>query len=490
MGRGYDTTPVTATAPDVLLGKVIVNSTGVAVTGTMPNRGAVSKALNCGESYTVPNGYHNGDGTVTANSLSSQTSATATADKILSSETAWVNGTKITGTIPVYRASDEGETLIVKVGETYVLPSGYYEDNALIIENDKRDFITGTATADDVLDTKTIAIDGELMTGTIPTIPMTSMAPLRAGDSRNHPSGYYPNEFTISAISLEDQTQGTAVANDIISDKTAWVNGTMVTGTIPVYQYDEDILSLESSQSFLVRSGYYPGNLTITADSLSSQTQGNAQNLDILIDKTAWVNGEKITGTMPNRAAVNESLNCGESYTVPNGYHNGSGTVTANSLSSQTIGTATADKILSGETAWVNGEKIIGSLSYTGAIQKNEVLYDGLSGSSSEDLYNISNDSNVEGVFISVQAVVSGCDACQDRNQTRYYFIPKTRSIVDYICFLVSTDIVYRYIFFNIRIDITSSSMKAFIADHAGMDDMSGITINLTVTKLWELRSI
>ena len=47
MGRGYDTTPVTATAPDVLLGKVIVNSTGVAVTGTMPNRGAVSKALNC-----------------------------------------------------------------------------------------------------------------------------------------------------------------------------------------------------------------------------------------------------------------------------------------------------------------------------------------------------------------------------------------------------------------------------------------------------------
>ena len=424
MGRGYDTTPVTATAPDVLLGKVIVNSTGVVVTGTMPNRGAVSKALNCGESYTVPNGYHNGSGTVTANSLASQTSATATADKILSGETAWVNGTKVTGTIPVYRASDEGETLIVKVGETYVLPSGYYEDNALIIENDKRDFITGTATVDDVLDTKTIAIDGELVTGTIPTIPMTSMASLRAGDSRNHPSGYYPNEFTISAISLEDQTQGTAVANDIISDKTAWVNGIMV------------------------------------------------------------------TGTMPNRAAVNESLNCGESYTVPNGYHNGSGTITANSLSSQTIGTAAADKILSGETAWVNGEKIIGSLSYTEAIQKNEVLYDGLSGSSSEDLYNISNDSNVEGVFISVQAVVSGCDACQDRNQTRYYFIPKTRSIVDYICFLVSTDIVYRYIFFNIRIDITSSSMKAFIADHAGMDDMSGITINLTVTKLWELKSI
>ena len=64
----------------------------------MPNKGAVTASLNCGGSYTIPEGYHNGSGKVTANSLASQTSANATAGDIISGKTAWVNGNKITGT--------------------------------------------------------------------------------------------------------------------------------------------------------------------------------------------------------------------------------------------------------------------------------------------------------------------------------------------------------------------------------------------------------
>lgn len=67
----------------------------------MPNRGAVSQALNAGASYTIPAGYHNGSGTVAANSLASQTSATATAPRLLNGYTAYVNGNKITGTLSV-----------------------------------------------------------------------------------------------------------------------------------------------------------------------------------------------------------------------------------------------------------------------------------------------------------------------------------------------------------------------------------------------------
>ena len=67
------------------------------MTGTMANHGAKTSSLNCGSSYTIPAGYHNGSGKITANSLASQTSATATAAKILSGYTAWVNGSKITG---------------------------------------------------------------------------------------------------------------------------------------------------------------------------------------------------------------------------------------------------------------------------------------------------------------------------------------------------------------------------------------------------------
>ncbi|MCI8510838.1 MAG: hypothetical protein HFE83_02430 [Lachnospiraceae bacterium] len=70
-------------------------------TGTMPNQGAKTAALNCGGSYTIPAGYHNGSGKVTANTLASQTDANAAAANILKGKTAWVKGTKITGTMTV-----------------------------------------------------------------------------------------------------------------------------------------------------------------------------------------------------------------------------------------------------------------------------------------------------------------------------------------------------------------------------------------------------
>ena len=93
-----------------------------------------------------------------------------------------------------------------------------------------------------------------------------------------------------------------------------------------------------------------------------SSGDGDATANQILSGRTAWVKGQKVTGTMPNRGAVSQTLNAGGSYTIPEGYHNGSGKVTAASLASQTPGTATASQILSGRTAWVNGNKITGTM--------------------------------------------------------------------------------------------------------------------------------
>ena len=53
----------TATAGDILSGKTAY-SRGILVTGTMANKGAVSATINSGESYTIPEGYHNGSGKV------------------------------------------------------------------------------------------------------------------------------------------------------------------------------------------------------------------------------------------------------------------------------------------------------------------------------------------------------------------------------------------------------------------------------------------
>lgn len=53
---------------------------------------------------------------------------------------------------------------------------------------------------------------------------------------------------------------------------------------------------------------------------------------EILKDKTAYNKGSKVTGTMPNNGAVSGTISTKSgTYTVPKGYHDGSGKVQINS---------------------------------------------------------------------------------------------------------------------------------------------------------------
>lgn len=76
------------------------------------------------------------------------------------------------------------------------------------------------------------------------------------------------------------------------------------------------------------------GVYTLVYDGANFQLQGegasgNATASDLLSGKTATTDAGLITGTMPNRGAVNASIATeGGSYTIPAGYHSGSGKVT------------------------------------------------------------------------------------------------------------------------------------------------------------------
>ena len=73
---------------------------------------------------------------------------------------------------------------------------------------------------------------------------------------------------------------------------------------------------------------------------------GNASDSQVLAGSTYYNTNPKTkrTGTMVNQGAKTAALNAGGSYTIPAGYHNGAGKVTANTLASQTGGATAEDK--------------------------------------------------------------------------------------------------------------------------------------------------
>lgn len=87
----------------------------------------------------------------------------------------------------------------------------------------------------------------------------------------------------------------------------------------------------------------------------SDTTDADATDGEILYGKTAYVNKNKLTGTMPNRGAVTGTItNAATPYSIQNGYHDGSGTVSVDTTN-LSAGNIKKDIVILGVTGTYEG---------------------------------------------------------------------------------------------------------------------------------------
>lgn len=247
-----DTSADTVTADKLLSGYTAHDASGTAITGSMDSVGSQTITISDKTAQTITKGYHDGTGAakisdteaakITASNIRSGVSilgvtgsleakidtsdATATAEQILSGKTAYINDTKVTGTM-----TDNGAQTgtISTASGSVAINAGYHNGSGKV------------------------------------SISSTEQAKIIASNIKK---GVSILGVTGTVQEGVDTSDATASASQILSGKTAYVNGSKLTGTCT---YDADT-----------------SDATATAASLES-------------GKTAYVNGSKITGTLSFR---------------------------------------------------------------------------------------------------------------------------------------------------------------------------------------------
>lgn len=233
-----------ATAEDVVSGKTFTSTAGLKVTGThvCPTPS--------GTLEITENGTHDVTNYASANvnvpSAGIDTSdATATASDIASGVTAYVNGEKITGNVTTktngtshtfsgssYVPSYVSSVSKIRLKAKYSNDTLMRAESQVIINSDSSNF--GDATAEDVVSGKTF----------------TSTAGLKVTGTH-----------TCSGI---DTSDATASASDILSGKTAYVNGSKVTGNIA--SQAAQTITPGTSDKTISSGKYLSGTQTIKGD--------------------------------------------------------------------------------------------------------------------------------------------------------------------------------------------------------------------------------
>ena len=265
-----DVSDVTATAPDVLLGKVIVTSDGKVVAGTMANNGTVNKTLDTSTvKYTFTAGYVAG-GTIqivleekTVTPTKSQQTITPAAGKVLSKV--------IINAIPDNYQDVSGVTAAagdVLAGKVFVDAEGNE------IEGEMADNGTVTKVLDATTTSQTIAAGKHSGQGEVSVVLETKdVTPTKSAQTVNASSGKLMSKVNVAKIPDEyiTTTDATAAAADILAGETAYVGGVKVTGTMPNNGAQNLTIDPLTQSSVSVPAGYTSGgNVTVTDDLLNA----------------------------------------------------------------------------------------------------------------------------------------------------------------------------------------------------------------------------
>ena len=266
------------------------------------NQGAVSATVQEGDTYTIPAGYHNGSGTVSGVSgggnytLQSKTVTPTKSQQAVSPDNGYYGLSGVT---------------------VNAIPEAYQDVSSV------------TAAAGDVLANKVIVeADGSVTAGTMTNNGTVTQTLTTANTSYTIPEGYHSGSGTVSITTETKSATPSGTAQDI-TPSTGKVLSKVTVAAIPAKYADT---TGDDATAANILSGK-------KAHSISS---GSAVAL---------------TGSMTNNGAVSKTLDAttnNQSYTVPAGYHNGSGTVSITleeksatpTTSSQNI-TPTAGKVLS-----------------------------------------------------------------------------------------------------------------------------------------------
>ena len=244
-----------------------------AAVDSITNQGAVSATVQEGDTFTIPAGYHNGSGTV--------------------------SGVAGGGNYKL-----QSKTVAPTKAQQAVTPdSGYYglsDVTVSAIPDAYQDVSSVTATAADTLTGKVfVTSDGTVTTGTMANNGAVTKALDAATTSYTIPKGYHSGAGKVS-VTVETKEVTPTKAAQVIVPSTGKLLSKVSVAAIPAVYVD-----------------------TSDADAAAA---------NILDSKTAYVNGAKVVGTMPNNGSVSASMDglITTSVTIPAGYTSG-GTVSLTS---------------------------------------------------------------------------------------------------------------------------------------------------------------